>query len=164
MRTGVVSIDELPPLDVFGRLEVCIEVPRFAFVKRNARGAIDLISPLPCPFNYGSVPGTRAADGEAIDALVLGPRLSHAARVLVAARARVRFIDAGLDDPKWICADRPLTPRDLMQVDAFFRVYVAAKRARSALRARNLAAAARQLLLAPQTRYEGIDLVAHRDG
>jgi inorganic pyrophosphatase len=162
MRTGTVSLDELPALDADGRLEVVIEVPRFSFVKRDARGAIELISPLPCPFNYGSVPRTRAPDGEGIDALVLGPRVRYGARVWVPPRACARFVDAGLSDPKWICAPRPLTPQDLVQVDAFFHIYAAAKRARNALRAGQLRSAVRQLWKAPQTRYEGIDLVAHR--
>jgi inorganic pyrophosphatase len=160
MRT--VPLDELPPVDSEGRLDVLIEVPRFSFVKRDARGTVELISPLPCPFNYGSVPGTCAPDGEGIDALVLGPRLVLAARLRVPLRARVRFVDAGVDDSKWVCAEQPLTPRDLAQVDAFFRVYSAAKRALHALRSRDLAGAVQSLLGAPETRYEGIDLVAVR--
>jgi inorganic pyrophosphatase len=37
-------------------VEVVIEVPRGSFLKRRSTGHIDFISPLPCPFNYGSVP------------------------------------------------------------------------------------------------------------
>ena len=37
-------------------VEVVIEVPRGSFLKRGSTGHIDFISPLPCPFNYGSVP------------------------------------------------------------------------------------------------------------
>jgi inorganic pyrophosphatase len=37
-------------------IEVVIEVPRGSFLKRGSTGHVDFISPLPCPFNYGSVP------------------------------------------------------------------------------------------------------------
>ena len=60
---------------------VRIEVPRFSFVKREADGEVDFVSPVPCPFNYGSVPGAIAPDGDAPDALVLGPRVAAGAEV-----------------------------------------------------------------------------------
>ena len=37
-------------------IEVVIEIPRGSFLKRGSTGHIDFVSPLPCPFNYGSVP------------------------------------------------------------------------------------------------------------
>jgi hypothetical protein len=36
-------------------VEVLIEIPRGSFVKRGSTGHVDFVSPLPCPFNYGSV-------------------------------------------------------------------------------------------------------------
>jgi len=36
-------------------LEVLIEVPRGSFLKRGSTGSIDFVSPMTCPFNYGSV-------------------------------------------------------------------------------------------------------------
>lgn len=105
-----------------------IEVPRFGFVKRDAAGRIDLVSPLPSPFNYGRIPGTRSGDGEPIDAIVMGPRLARGTRVRRRPVAVVRFTDLGKDDPKWICSDRPLTPRQRMAVTAFFVVYSRLKR------------------------------------
>ena len=62
-------------------VEVVIEVPRGSFLKRGSTGRVDFISPLPCPFNYGSVPGYIGLDGDLLDALVLGPRLSLGARI-----------------------------------------------------------------------------------
>ena len=56
-------------------VEVIIEVPRGGFIKRHPDGAVDFVSPVPCPFNYGSVEGSEAADGDPQDALVLGPTL-----------------------------------------------------------------------------------------
>ena len=109
-------------------LTVVIDVPRGSFVKRGDDGTVDFVSPVPCPFNYGHVPGTLAADGDALDAVVLGPKLSLGSTADVIARARIDFIDAGRPDPKWICADAPLSRFDRLQVAAFFRCYAVAKR------------------------------------
>lgn len=115
-------------------LEVVIDVPRGSFIKRDDQGDIDFLSPIPCPFNYGHVPGTRAADGEGVDALVLGPRLAHGSTVSLTARGRLDFIDAGEADPKWICAAAPLTSGQRVQVELFFRSYALAKRLINRLR------------------------------
>ena len=106
---------------------VLIDVPRWSFVKRKDDGSLDFISPLPCPFNYGHVPGTRAEDGDAVDAVVLGERLARGAHGLFAIRGKVGFLDAGVDDPKWICAPTPLSPADRRSVERFFRRYALAK-------------------------------------
>jgi len=37
-------------------VEVVIEVPRGNFLKRGSTGELNFISPLPGPFDYGSVP------------------------------------------------------------------------------------------------------------
>ena len=124
-----------PETDLEGRLAVEIEVPRFSFIKRNAQGRVQLIWPLPCPFNYGSVLGTRGDDGDAMDVVVLGDRRPRGARLRVPVRAVVRFVDAGVADPKWICAEAPLTQADVAQISAFFTLYAAVKRALSAVRA-----------------------------
>ena len=55
---------------------VVVEVPRGGRVKRAADGSIDYVSPLACPFNYGSAPDLPSADGEPHDAFVLGPALA----------------------------------------------------------------------------------------
>lgn len=113
--------------------EVVIEVPAWTFVKRTPSGDVDFVSPLPSPFNYGSVVGTISADGDPLDALVLGPRLARGARVKTTAYAEVDFLDAGLRDPKRICGREP-TALDRARVVAFFRVYALAKRALYRLR------------------------------
>ncbi|MGD8317320.1 MAG: inorganic diphosphatase [Myxococcales bacterium] len=109
-------------------LTVVVDVPRGSFLKRDDHGAIDFVSPLPCPFNYGHVPGTLADDGEAFDALILGRRLPRGSKSTVAVRGRVDFIDSGRPDPKWICAGAPMSARQRLQVEIFFRFYAAAKR------------------------------------
>jgi len=117
-------------------LTVVIDVPRGSFVKRNDDQLVDFVSPLPCPFNYGHVPGTLAEDGEALDAVVLGPKLPLGSTAKVRSRARVGFIDAGRSDPKWVCADTPLSRFQRLQVSGFFRCYAIAKRLINGLRGR----------------------------
>lgn len=126
-------LEELPGLDAAGCVEVLIEVPRFSFVKRDHLGHIQLLSPVPCPFNYGSLPGTHAGDGDPIDALVLGPRRARGERWRLPVRGVVRFVDAGAADPKWLCSMAELTAADLRAVEQFFSVYVLAKRALNGL-------------------------------
>ena len=43
-------------------------------MKWGADGTVDFVSPLPSPFNYGSVPDTLSEDGDPLDALLVGPR------------------------------------------------------------------------------------------
>jgi len=109
-------------------LTVVIDVPRGSFIKRDDDGTVDFVSPIPCPFNYGHVPGTLADDGDAVDAVVLGPKLAAGSTAQVATRARVDFIDDGRSDPKWVCADAPLSRFERFQVAGFFRCYAVAKR------------------------------------
>jgi inorganic pyrophosphatase len=115
-------------------LTVVIDVSRGSFIKRREDGALDFVSPIPCPFNYGHVPGTRAEDGDACDAVVLGSKLRSGCTSTVAVRGRIGFIDAGRADPKWICAQAPLNAFQRMQVESFFRCYAVAKRVINGLR------------------------------
>lgn len=128
-----------------------IEVPKGGFVKRDAKGHIDFVSPLPCPFNYGSSPNTVGPDGEGVDVVVLGPRLSRGETGRLPLVGRVRFRDQGQDDPKWICAAEPLSEGDLTLLDRFFSAYALGKLAWSRYRG-----------LTVETRYAGVDVV--RDG
>ncbi|MEM8609843.1 MAG: inorganic diphosphatase [Myxococcota bacterium] len=116
------------------RVTVVIDVPRGSFVKRGDDGSVDFIYPLPCPFNYGHIPGTVAEDGDADDAVVLGKRLPQGSRTESIPWARIHFVDAGKNDFKWICASAPLSRLDRLQVASFFRVYAAAKRAINRIR------------------------------
>ncbi|MGB5697869.1 MAG: inorganic diphosphatase [Polyangiales bacterium] len=109
-------------------LTVVIDVPRGSFIKRRDDGTFDFVSPIPCPFNYGHVPGTHAEDGEAVDAVVLGPKLPFGSTTTLPARARIDFFDAGCPDPKWVCANSPLTRMQRLEVAGFFRCYAVAKR------------------------------------
>lgn len=111
------------------RLSIRVEVPKGAHVKRDASGRAELRSPLPCPFNYGSLPGSRAPDGDPVDAVLLGPRLGFGAEASAPLRAVVHFIDAGRFDPKLILSSQPLSRWQRAQILSFFSLYAAGKRA-----------------------------------
>jgi inorganic pyrophosphatase len=116
--------------------EAVVELPRGTFVKRRADGRIDFVSPLPCPYNYGSLPGTTGGDGDPIDAIVLGPRLAAGTRVNLPLVAEVDFLDEGRVDTKLVLSAAPLSPAQARGLAAFFRVYAVAKRALACLRGR----------------------------
>jgi inorganic pyrophosphatase len=120
-RAGTAAASDTPEVDVV------IEIPRFSFFKRGSGGAIDFISPLPCPFNYGSVPNLIGLEGDLLDALVLGPRLALGTRVRVPAWGAVTFTDRGMSDDKLVCARAPISAADREAVLRFFRRYARCK-------------------------------------
>ncbi|WP_223746613.1 MULTISPECIES: inorganic diphosphatase [unclassified Myxococcus] len=113
----------LPPLP-----EVLIECPRFSFVKRRADGSVDFVSPVPCPYNYGSIPGLVADDGDPLDAVVLGARLARGQRVRLPVVGVLGFVDSGRGDPKVICGAAPMSAAERAGLESFFRVYALFKR------------------------------------
>ncbi len=108
-------------------VEVVVEVPRGSFLKRGSTGYVDFVSPLPCPFNYGSVPNYIGLEGDLLDALVLGPRLPFGARIRTKAWGAVTLMDRGMTDDKLICSDHPLDAKDRHRVLRFFHFYAACK-------------------------------------
>ena len=108
-------------------VEVVIEIPRGSFLKRGSTGHIDFISPLPCPFNYGSVPCYLGLEGDLLDAVVLGPRLPRGARTRVKAWGAVILTDRGMADDKLVCGERPLRPSTRRWVLRFFHFYAKCK-------------------------------------
>jgi len=108
-------------------VEVIIEIPRGSFLKRGSTGELDFISPLPCPFNYGSIPAFIGLDGDLLDAVVLGPRLPLGATVTVHAWGAIRMIDRGLYDDKLICSRSPISPWKQRLILLFFMIYAKAK-------------------------------------
>ncbi len=121
MREPNCSNPELP------ELEVVIEVPRGSFVKRGSTGSVDFVSPLPCPFNYGSVPQYVGMEGDLLDAVVLGARLPVGTHLRVKAWGAVTLVDRGMTDDKLICGHLPLRPRDRRIVLSFFQFYARCK-------------------------------------
>ncbi len=108
-------------------LEVLIEVPRGSFLKRGSTGTIDFVSPLPCPFNYGAVPTFIGLEGDLLDALVLGPRLSYGTRLRIKAWGAVTLTDRGMSDDKLICCDHRPSESDIRAVLRFFHFYARCK-------------------------------------
>jgi inorganic pyrophosphatase len=108
-------------------VEVVVEVPRGGFIKRGSTGHVDFISPLPCPFNYGSVPDYLGLEGDLLDALILGPRLPFGARKRVKAWGAVTLTDRGMSDDKLVCSDQPLSSAQRQKVLRFFHFYAKCK-------------------------------------
>jgi inorganic pyrophosphatase len=108
-------------------LEVVIEIPRGSFLKRGSTGRIDFISPLPCPYNYGSVPRYLGLEGDLLDAVVLGRRLPLGTRIRVKAWAAVSLTDRGMTDDKLICSALPPSPSERRTVLRFFHFYAKCK-------------------------------------
>jgi len=108
-------------------VDVVIEIPRGSFIKRGSTGHVDFVSPLPCPFNYGSVPAFVGLEGDLLDAVVLGPRLRLGTRTRVRAWGAVTLTDRGMSDDKLICSAQPLAPGERNRVLRFFWFYARCK-------------------------------------
>jgi inorganic pyrophosphatase len=115
-------------------VEIVIEIPRGSFLKRGSTGRIDFVSPLPCPYNYGSVPNYLGQEGDLLDALVLGPRLPVGTRLRLPAWGAVILADRGLTDDKLICAPVSPSPEQRHAVLRFFHLYAYCKHLLNLLR------------------------------
>lgn len=113
-----------------------IEIPRGSFLKRGSTGRLDFVSPLPCPFNYGSVETHIGLEGDLLDAVVLGRRLARGTRVTVSARGAVGLTDRGMYDDKLICSQRPIGDWHKGLVVAFFHFYAVCKHLLNLVRGR----------------------------
>ncbi len=109
-------------------VDVVIEVPRGSFLKRGSTGRVDFVSPLPCPFNYGSVPSYLGLEGDLLDAVVLGPRLALGSTVRVKAWGAVTLTDRGMADDKLICGACRPDAAQRRSVLRFFNFYAKCKR------------------------------------
>ena len=108
-------------------VEVVIEIPRGSFLKRGSTGELDFISPLPCPFNYGSIPAFIGLEGDLLDAVVLGPRLPVGKKVKVYTWGAIGLTDRGLYDDKLICSQLPISQWKRQLILMFFKIYAKAK-------------------------------------
>jgi inorganic pyrophosphatase len=88
---------------------------------------VDFVSPLPCPFNYGSVPRYIGLEGDLLDAVVLGKRLRRGTRVKVRAWGAIALTDRGMTDHKLICSPSEPSTADRQKVLRFFRFYARCK-------------------------------------
>jgi inorganic pyrophosphatase len=128
----------LPDGEASGPLEVdvVIEIPKGSFIKRGSTGHVDFVSPLPCPFNYGSVPNYVGLEGDLLDALVLGPRLRVGTLLRVKAWGAVTLTDRGMSDDKLVCSTYPLSDAERRNVLRFFSFYAKCKGLLNILRSR----------------------------
>ena len=133
----LVWIWEFPKAAMAPEFDVVIEVPRGSFLKRGSTGRVDFVSPLPCPFNYGSVPQYIGLDGDLLDAVVLGPRLSYGTRIRVRAWGAITLRDRGLVDDKLICSQHDLRPEHRVSVLRFFSFYAKCKGVLNKMRRRS---------------------------
>lgn len=108
-------------------LQIVIEIPKGSFLKRGSTGHLDFISPFPCPFNYGSVPGYLGGEGDLLDAVVLGPKLRQGQTVYRQAWGSVGLHERFMYDDKLICSVTPLTPTQKQRVLQFFHFYARCK-------------------------------------
>lgn len=122
--------------DVPPSVEVVIEISRGSFLKRGGSGQFDFFSPIPCPFNYGSIHAYIGGDGEYLDAVVLGPRLAVGSTVRVNAYGAVGLSERALYDDKLICAMQPVNAAERRNVVFFFKIYAFSKGLLNALRGR----------------------------
>ena len=109
-------------------LEVIIEVERGSFAKRRPDGSVEFISPFPCPFAYGSVVGSVAADGDPEDALVLSESPRRGSLVRLPVWGQVCFWDGGLADHKWVLSSDMPTQKQWYLIERFFTLYAFSKR------------------------------------
>lgn len=122
-RLNAYAVNGAEPPEV----EVVIEIPRGSFLKRGSTGEVDFVSPLPCPFNYGSIEKYVGLEGDLLDAVVLGPRLRSGTRVQVKAYGAVGLTDRGMYDDKIICGCRPIGEKQKRFVLGFFWLYAKCK-------------------------------------
>jgi inorganic pyrophosphatase len=108
-------------------VEVVIEVPKGSIMKRCSDGRLDYVSPVPCPFNYGSVDAYTGSDGDLLDAVVLGPRLCRGTRLTVPVIGAIRITDRGMLDDKLICSARPVGALKHAMILLFFKFYARCK-------------------------------------
>ena len=117
MANSITSLS-IPP-----SVEVVIEIPRGSFLKRGSGGQVDFVSPVPCLYNYGSIRQYIGGDGDFLDAIVLGPRLSVGSKVQVRAYGAVGLSERCMYDDKLVCATNPISARDRRNVLLFLRCY-----------------------------------------
>jgi inorganic pyrophosphatase len=124
-------------------LQFRIEVARGSFLKREGP-KIEYFSPIPCPFNYGSVEGEVAEDGDAPDVVLMGERVPTGVLREGPLVGRVFFVDAGKRDDKQIVSALPLSPSQKQKVENFFRFYAPIRKILNMMQGKR-----------GETRYEG---------
>lgn len=166
-----------PPAGAADEAEVVVEIPAGGSVKYEidaCTGALRvdrfLAMPVRYPANYGFVAGTRAADGDALDALVLTREpLVPGARLRVRVLGVLRMVDGGEDDPKLIAVPAPdvdpvyagmgdigdVPAAERERIEAFFDVYKRLPRGGAAVELRGFGGADEAAALLREARERG---------
>jgi inorganic pyrophosphatase len=137
----------IPARDKDGWLNVFVETPRgstakFKYDERD--GVIRLSRPLPAglsyPYDWGCVPSTRAADGDALDAMILWDGISYpgvvvTARCIAVLRVEQKNLETGMRERNDRVMTVPVTahhfdrdtlnPRLRAELEQFFLAVVA---------------------------------------
>ena len=116
---------------------VIIETPQGSHIKRDEKGKIELVSPVPSPFHYGRVEGWYGRDGDPLDAILLGIDSVYNQSHLVPLIGVVRFVDGGQEDHKLIFSHRAARPGEEKKIEKFFIRYAQIKNLTRLLQFRN---------------------------
>ena len=73
------------------------------------------------------MPKYLGLEGDLLDAVVLGPRLSLGASLRVKAWGAVVLVDRGMTDDKLVCSEGPISFRQRQRVLRFFAFYARCK-------------------------------------
>jgi inorganic pyrophosphatase len=82
-----------------------VETPKWSLrkIEKTRRGFEKVFfSPIPTPFNYGFVENTLGSDNMPLDVIVLGKRLKTDSKLDCGLIGKVKFIDDGRKDDKYI--------------------------------------------------------------
>lgn len=88
-------------------MKIVVETPKWSFSKfdtNNGKLEREFRSPFPAPVNYGYVKDTKAADGDGVDVVIPGPRLAQGTEIESKIIGKVKYIDSGVKDHKYIAA------------------------------------------------------------
>ena len=110
------------------QMSMVVEVTQGSRIKRNHTGRLDFVSPFVSPFNYGSICDTEAPDGEPEDAEFIGGPIVRGTVVTAKVLGRVKFIDNGVADHKWILGNYGFSDDAQESVASFFERYSKIKR------------------------------------
>lgn len=109
------------------QVEVVIEIPRGSFLKRGSEGQLDFVSPIPCPFNYGSIRQYLGGEGDYLDAVVFGGRLPRGTCIQTSAYGAIGLSERGMYDDKLICGSRAPSLWQRRATLYFFHFYALCK-------------------------------------
>lgn len=115
-------------------MKIIIETPKYSFFKYDVVGSGAfkkvMVSPIPTIFNYGSIVGTRAQDGMAVDVLVIGPRMRQGTIIERDDSKKfdgvVHFIDDAKVDDKMIVYVSGCKNKSVLSL--YFRMYALYKK------------------------------------